>query len=258
MATFRRVAKFLYWKLCFPESVKLVPPALQIVSGPFKGMRYTSRSHASYHSCKVLGTYEKELHDIIASIQTQHYDTLVDIGAAEGYYAVGLAATSPIGSIIAFEAEARGRSILAEIANRNSLKTLIDLRGRCEPDDLTNVLKSSGRTLIICDVEGYEAILLDPELVIRLRETWIIVELHEFVRRGIGKLIRERFSPSHAISEIVGTPRTWKDFPQKSLTSRLLPRTLAIQAMNEGRAETMAWFWMVPNEEPVVAHHATA
>lgn len=247
METFGRVAKLMFWKLCFPESVQVLPPALQIVSGPFKGMRYTTRSHGSYHSCKVLGTYEKELHDVIASIQAHHYDTLIDIGAAEGYYAVGLAATSVIDRIIAFEAAEKGRLLLTEIAKWNAVKTPLDLLGRCEIEDLTSALASSGNTLIICDVEGYEAVLLDPELVTGLREASIMVELHEFARRGIGNLIRDRFASSHMISEIVGTPRTWEDFPQKRLTSRIMPRKLAVRAMNEGRAESMTWLWMVPN-----------
>jgi|ERR1700728_425077 len=251
---FDRIAKMLYWKLCFPESITVVPPLLQIVSGPFRGMRYTSRSNGSYHSCKVLGTYEKELHAVIESIQRQRYDTLVDIGAAEGYYAVGLAVTSAIGRVVAFEAEQRGRSLLAEIATRNSLTIPIDIRGRCEPNDLINVLEHSGRTLIICDVEGYEAVLLEPDLIPRLRDVSIIVELHEFASRGIGELLKERFFPSHAISEIASAPRTWADFPGKSRTSQLLPRKLALRAMNEGRAQLMAWLWMVPtahrNAEP--------
>lgn len=245
-----RIAKVLYWKLCFPESVRLVPPRLQIVSGPFKGMRYIGSSYGSYHSCKLLGTYEKELHSAIASIEARHYDTLVDIGAAEGYYAVGLASTLAARRIVAFEEEERGRTLLAELAKRNSLKTPIDLRGRCEIDDLTKLLASSGKTLIICDVEGYEAVLLNPVLIDRLRETSVIVELHEGAYRGIGRLIRNRFAASHTICGIAGEPRTWSDFPQKNLISRLLPRRLAIRAMNEGRPGTMDWLWMIPNASP--------
>ena len=248
VAPFDRIAKIVYWKLCFPESITVVPPLLQIVSGPFTGMRYTSRSNGSFHSCKILGTYEKELHPIITSIQVQRFDTLVDVGSAEGYYAVGLAATSEVGRVVAFEAEQKGRSLLADIATRNSLTIPIDIRGKCEPNDLLSVLECSGRTLIICDVEGYEAVLLDPRLIPRLREVSIIVELHEFARRGVGDLLRERFTPSHSISQIVSAPRTWKDFPRKSLTSQILPRKLALRAMNEGRRQTMTWLWMVPKE----------
>ena len=117
-----RIAKVLYWKLCFPQSVTLVPLRLQIVSGPFKGMRYVGSSYGSYHSYKLLGTYEKELHSAIASIKSIHYDTFVDIGAAEGYYAVGLASTLAARRLIAFEEEERGRSLLGELAKLNSLK----------------------------------------------------------------------------------------------------------------------------------------
>jgi hypothetical protein len=243
----RRIAKFLYWKLCFPQTIKLIPPVLQVMSGPFQGIRYTMRAQGSSLSPKIVGTYEKELYDVIRSIQTDAFDTVVDIGAAEGYYAVGLAVTSPVRRIVAFEAEERGRSLLGEMASRNSVRARIDIRGRCELDDLTSVFSSSGKTVLFCDVEGYEATLLDPILIDQLRGISILVELHEFVQRGISGIIRERFASSHSISEILSTDRTWADFPQPGWLCRHLPRTLALRAMNEARPETMAWFWMVPN-----------
>jgi hypothetical protein len=79
------IAKLLYWKLCFPETIGIVPPALQVMSGPFQGIRYTRRAQGSSISPKIVGTYEKELYDVIRSIQADGFDTVIDIGAAEGY-----------------------------------------------------------------------------------------------------------------------------------------------------------------------------
>jgi hypothetical protein len=39
---------------------------------------------------KWLGTYELELHSIIKGILRAEYNTIIDIGSAEGYYSVGL------------------------------------------------------------------------------------------------------------------------------------------------------------------------
>lgn len=241
-----RMAKLAFWKMCFPGHISLFPPSVHIVSGPFCGLRYSVHSQGSYHSCKILGTYEKELHSIINSIQAAAYDTLIDIGAAEGYYAIGLACTSSIRHVIAFEVEQKGRALMTEIAKKNKLKALIDVRGRCEVIDLQSLLVTSGRSIIICDVEGYEAGLLDPSLVDGLRRVSILVEIHDSMRPGTGDLLRRRFQPTHSIASVCTAPRTWEDFPEKTMLSRSLPRSLTVRAMNEGRASEMSWFWMVP------------
>jgi hypothetical protein len=241
-----RTAKLVFWKMCFPGRISLFPAGVRIVSGPFQGLRYSVQSQGSYHSCKILGTYEKELHSIINSIQAAEYDTLIDIGAAEGYYAIGLACTSSIKNVIAFEAEQKGQALMTEIAKKNKLKTPIDVRGRCEMADLQLLLETSGLTIIICDVEGYEAGLLDPSLVAGLRRVSMLVEIHDSMRPGTGDLLKRRFQSTHSVASVCTAPRTWEDFPEKTVLSRSLPRALTVRAMNEGRASQMSWFWMVP------------
>src|SRR4051812_47368421 len=60
-----------------------------VASGPFRGMRYTAC--AAGVAPKVLGTYERELHDWIVGLSSRGYECVVNVGCAEGYYAVGLA-----------------------------------------------------------------------------------------------------------------------------------------------------------------------
>lgn len=62
-----------------------------ILSGPFKGLMYPRESVGSAWAPKLLGTYESELSPTIERIVSGGYRSVVDIGAAEGYYAVGLA-----------------------------------------------------------------------------------------------------------------------------------------------------------------------
>src|SRR5262245_41340678 len=69
---------------------------LSVQRGPFAGMVYPD--HAAVGSTlypKLLGSYERELHQTVDDIVRLGYDTVVDIGAAEGYYAVGLAMKMP-------------------------------------------------------------------------------------------------------------------------------------------------------------------
>src|SRR5271166_5203781 len=62
-----------------------------VQAGPFRGMRYIDQSHSSSLIPKWLGLYERELHDCIEEAIASPFQTVLDIGAAEGYYAVGLA-----------------------------------------------------------------------------------------------------------------------------------------------------------------------
>lgn len=59
--------------------------------GPFAGMKYINKAHGSSLTPKIIGTYERELHPFIYEIADKQYDCIVDVGSAEGYYAVGLA-----------------------------------------------------------------------------------------------------------------------------------------------------------------------
>jgi len=246
MVFMKAFAKLLYWKLCFPDSVDLLRMRLRVVSGPFRGMPYALFACASAHSAKLLGTYEKELHGIIDEIQRDRYEKIIDIGAAEGYYAVGMARENGglPAIVIAYEAQELGRRLLREVVERNSVKN-VEIRGACDVPALAKELTVGLKTLIVCDVEGYERELLDPESVPGLRNSSVLVELHDAPGAPISKIIRGRFHGSHTITEVVSAERTWGDFPVKNFFSRLLPRSLALRAMNEARG-FQKWFWMRP------------
>jgi hypothetical protein len=110
---------------------------------------------------------------------------------------------------------------------------------------LEEALTGCRQKLIICDVEGFEAELLDPERVPSLLKCSILEELHDSPGAPVSDIIRQRFRHSHRIQEVLSARRTWEDFPAKNLFARLLPRYLALRAMNEAR-DFQRWFWMRP------------
>ena len=52
----------------------------------------------------------------------------------------------------------------------------------------------------MCDIEGAERELLDPEQYPALRRMDVIVELHDCLVPGLSQLIPERFAASHDIT----------------------------------------------------------
>ncbi len=216
--------------------------------GPFVGMRYLKFSLGSSYIPKLLGIYERELIPMIEEAIARHPKLVVDIGAAEGYYAVGLALRLHDSQVIAFEIEAKGQKAVREMAVLNSVETHIESYGKCEPADLAVCLANESRTLVVCDVEGYENILLDPLIVPALRNVAILVELHESMVPGVTHTLLNRFADSHRIKQIWQEPREREEFPWRTIAVLLLPGAYLDWAVSECRSVRMSWLWMIPNE----------
>ncbi|HAF25555.1 MAG TPA: hypothetical protein DCK93_22045 [Blastocatellia bacterium] len=218
----------------------------QVYQGPFKGLKYIDYSVASVYIPKLLGIYEQELHVAIERGCSLGIDHVIDIGAAEGYYAVGMALRLPHAAITAFETETAGQQAIAKLADLNDLRGRIDILGKCEVEDLNRALNRGDKPLIICDVEGYEDNLLDLSTVPSLAKAYILVELHEFVKQGLSEIIRERFTATHQVNEIWQEHRSTKDLPFRTFQTRLFPEVYIENELTEFRPERMSWFWMEP------------
>jgi len=216
--------------------------------GPFAGMRYVSNSIGSAYVPKLLGIYERELAQVMEQACARQPPLIVDIGAAEGYYAVGMALRNPKARIVAFEAEERGRAALRQMALLNSVVDRIEIHGRCEPFVLQSTVADQKGGLVICDVEGYEEHLLDPVVVPELNGATILAEMHDFVRPGITEEIRRRFAATHRCERIWQEPRTRKDFPFQTIGTALLPGSYLDWAVSEWRPVRMSWLRLEPHD----------
>jgi hypothetical protein len=209
------------------------------------------RAIGSAYIPKLLGIYERELNSVIEKACRLGLDLIVDLGAAEGYYAVGMARRNPQSRVVAFEADAQGRMALERMAKLNEAGARVAIRGRCEPDDLAAALEdSTGRLLVICDVEGHERIILDPSAVPALARAWMIVEVHEFLCPGITRTLTEKFSATHRIEHLWQEDRFYGEYPFRTVGTSILPRRYLNWAVSEWRPERMAWLWMEPRAGP--------
>jgi hypothetical protein len=216
----------------------------EVSSGPFSGMRYIRASSGSALAPKIVGTYEKEIHHLIEEMIASAPSCVIDIGAAEGFYAVGFAMRLPHCRVIAFEANSRTRRWLIELATLNGVLDRIEVRGFCDGPALDACLESVPQdTVVICDAEGAEVELLDP-LREKLRQFQILAELHHWVKPGLGQLMQTRFAPFGTCCLIESRKRAPADFPA-GLKVALSPRQKEA-CMDELRPEGMAWLWVVP------------
>jgi 2-polyprenyl-3-methyl-5-hydroxy-6-metoxy-1,4-benzoquinol methylase len=85
-------------------------------SGPFMRMQYLEEATGSVFFAKLLGTYELEINPAVEWIISYEPDLVIDVGCAEGYYAVGLATRCRSARVIGFDIESRARRLTAKLA----------------------------------------------------------------------------------------------------------------------------------------------
>jgi hypothetical protein len=216
----------------------------QVLYGPFKGMRIDLKGAPL---CTFLGTIEKEIHPVFAKLSVFRFKQIINIGATEGYYAVGMALKYPDATVYAFEMqEVPYRAKIAKLASINLVSDRVNIRGYCSATDLVNLLTPYKSTLLMLDVEGDEINLLDPLAIDGLRRTTILVELHDMLVPGCSRIIEERFQNTHAITKYTTRPRTLKDFPLRAwnITNPIIG-PFAVEAITE-RLTTQGYFLMIP------------
>lgn len=220
----------------------------QVASGPFAGMKYGDKN--TKIACGwpgLLGTYELELRPIIEALCNEPLAKIVNIGASDGYYAVGLAIRNPKADVIAFEMEPEYRMLIRQNAERNGVENNINIQGFCDIPLLSSSIEKNDNCLVLMDIEGGEKILLDNSAIPQLNKCYILVELHDFVIHGLGEIIYHRFRNSHKITEIWQRPRKLEDFPIKlSRLYSLMAKKYFIKLLDERRPCKMRWFFLEP------------
>ncbi|MGO4386450.1 hypothetical protein AB4Y85_02840 [Microvirga sp. 2YAF29] len=175
-----------------------------VQKGPFAGMTYLAQPSEGGVTAKLMGTYEACLQPFFESLPEQGYDAVLNVGCAEGYYAIGCARLLPGTPVLAWDIDPRARQMCAELSRLNAVEGQIDLRETFTPGDLQGVraeLKShfghEPRALLVIDCEGAEFELLDP---IQADYSWLdmVVEVHPGRERTL-PMLTERFRDTHEI-----------------------------------------------------------
>ncbi len=218
---------------------------MRVASGPFAGMLVSAQHVYGAPVAKLLGTYEKELHPHVRELLLPGDIALVfDVGAAEGYYAVGMALQPSVRQVVAWESLAAGRDLIRQQGHRNGVAHKVRIEGACDEAILyQSIVESESSGLLIMDIEGGELDLLSPR-VCRVLAGWkIILETHDFLRNGSRDILMQRLQATHTATLVVAKQRNPEEFP---FDIRMAP-SLKKQLMNEGRPQTpMEWLIAAP------------
>lgn len=228
------------WRSRVLANTYLVREGARIRGGPFAGMEYVTVATEGALVPRLLGTYESELHPYLQALAAEGIDTVIDVGCAEGYYAVGLARLMPQAVVHAFDIDEAARTACAELAAKNGVAERVRIGGAFAPQDFQAF--AGQRTLVIVDAEGAELDILRPELAPALAGMNVIVETHDVYRRGVLQELLGRFAPTHEITQVRQQPKVF-ELPE---WLQELPHLDQLLAVWEWRLAPTPWLVMRP------------
>jgi hypothetical protein len=211
-----------------------------VMQGLFAGMTYLSAATEGALVPRLLGTYESELHSHIREIAADGLDCVVNVGCAEGYYAVGLARLMEGVEVHAFDTDPDAQKACADLAAKNGVEGRVRVGGEFWAEDFERF--AGRRTLVMMDVEGAELDLLDPRRAPALLGMSVIVETHDLYRQAARGQLMVRFAPSHEIRVVEQQPKTL-ELPS---WLRELPHLDQLLAVWEWRIRPTPWLVMTP------------
>lgn len=231
-AQLRHLAK---WRSVVLSNTLAARNGTRIAHGPFAGMDYATVASEGGQAPRQIGLYEASLHPVIETVIARAYPQVLDIGCAEGYYAVGLALRMPGATVHAHDGNPRARALCAALAAANGVDKRLKIGAEVAHSDFA--LCARERTFVLCDIEGGEDALLDPAAAPALVEADLLVETHA---PSITQRLTARFAPTHRITRIDRNLRPdllpdWAE--QLSDLDRLL-------LMWEWRSKPTPWLWM--------------
>ena len=188
------------WRSVLIQNTLLAEEGTKVLAGPLKGLDFIESSAEGCHIAKLLGCYEQPLQSHIDVVIASSYTKIINIGCAEGYYAVGLARAMPSIVSLAFDKDPKAREACKLLAEKNGVIDRVIVSGLFGIEDFAKFEKEAA--LVFCDIEGGEKELLDPKAAPALRKFDIIVESHECLCKGITQDLVSRFNSTHHIEII--------------------------------------------------------
>ena len=186
------------WRSVLIQNTLLQQQGTSVMQGPLVGMNFLAQSAEGCHIAKLLGCYEQPLQPFIEAAIEANYQTILNIGCAEGYYAVGMARRMPNTQVLAFDLNHTAQQVCAILAKKTSVSDRVKVGALFKPEDFETYRNQ--KVLVLCDIEGAEKDLLNPDNAPALKGMDIIVESHECLLPGITQTLIDRFKSTHQIT----------------------------------------------------------
>ncbi len=210
-----------------------------VLRGPFAGLRFPAQVLLTIPCAqRIVGSYEKELHPVFQNLnKNMDYEAVVDIGSAEGYYAVGLALLLHL-PVFAFDVDPEQRRRCRKTAELNGVGSLLKMGTYCDRPTLCR-LAHGKRCFVVSDCEGYEMELFDLEAAADLSHSDVLIEIHETNQGGVYESISGAFMKTHLIHTYEATARKADEYPELGFLG-----ADAAKAIEEWRDARQQWVFL--------------
>lgn len=203
---------------------------------------------------QLLGLYEQEVCAVLQYVANRRR-FLVDLGAANGFYGVGLVAADRFERSVCFEMDAEARDILADNARHFDVSDRVTVLGTAEAGFIEKIVSTGlplADAVFLVDIEGAEFDILKPEVLARLSDTYLVIENHDFMhlhRTEASRRLIEQARRFFHVAEITAGPRDVRRIPLLADHWNDNDRWLIC---SESRAKLASWFVLTPvYEDPI-------
>jgi hypothetical protein len=214
--------------------------------GVFKGMNIVPEftwSKADTGSM-ILGLYEKE---VVQILEKNPGSTLINLGAGDGYYAIGGVVSGLFQNSIAFEMNPISRKVIREGLKLNRATNKVCILGKAHKDFWKSLQLPPEKLhgcLVLSDIEGREFEIFERSAFEYFKNSIIIIEIHDWVAEGPEKLRDLMFysEKTHRAEEITTAARDLSEIPEVANFSDNDRWLLC----SEGRPMLMRWLVFYP------------
>lgn len=221
----------------------------KVAYGEFKGMKLGKNNFWSKNDLitYILGVYEYHIIAQLVKFSKEDDNVFIDIGAADGYFAVGMAYSKLFKIVHAFEIENSARENLKKNAQDNCCDNKIFIHKEANLNSLKKIIDTNQTATILIDIEGGEYELINKDILKLLNKCKIIIELHpNLVEDGSRKqkILLDNcndFFETNIIEREFYNPNKFKELNQFVDEDRLI-------AFGEGRDTNMQWLVLDPKK----------
>lgn len=202
----------------------------------------------------LLGTYEIAVCAILEALGSPD-KVLVDLGAADGIFGIGLVRNNVFARSLCFEMDEQRRHAIQHRAAEMGLADRVAVYGKADRD-LPAILSEHGgepaKRVILCDIEGAEFDLFDDALLEQLSGSHVIIEIHDFLLSDPEQAARafdelsQRAGKYFNVYEIRDGLRDIRNIPLLRHWSDWDAWLMCVEA----RYRMMRWLWLEPKTQP--------
>ncbi len=216
--------------------------------GPFRGMKLTTEAWwgGSDRAAMLLGLYEQEILNELQKIPDR-YRTFIDLGAADGYYGIGVLVSGRFSKSYCYELSEEGRIAISTNARLNNVLDQVIIAGRADKGFHKDIpAREIDNAVVLIDIEGDEFDLFDETVFRALRNSIIFIEIHDWIEDAETKTksLREQARMTHTIKMFSTGARELSSFDEV----RLYSDTDRWLICSEGRPRLMHWYRLDPVE----------